>query len=404
MKLTFNIVLKYAFYVFFFLSFFSIPVFSFNENLNYLTWVFTICLLIVLLLRLLFYSTIKITFITVSYLLFIVSATIGSMFNKFINFSFSVFLNVTVFCAIYTYFISFKESDNTLFYILFLSVFGFSLLFLIIYRNEIFSGQITRLGSLFGDNNDIAIYLSIGFTLGFTYIFQKHKLLSKIIVAVASIVILACSLLCGSKIVILIMAGICLYNICSYFGKSKWYISLSIVASAFIIVILLLCLPPFKTIKDRILSMIYTLLGIAMPYQIDYSTINRINMFNNGISLFLRRPLFGFGVSGFKTFSTYHNGWSHNHISETLCNYGIIGTFLFHFPIFLVLFKRKNKNDPFFALLLMFIISMISVALFYEKMFTYLFGIMLSKIDSTPLLEIDIKNIGKKNNENCRSY
>ena len=52
----------------------------------------------------------------------------------------------------------------------------------------------------------------------------------------------------------------------------------------------------------------------------------------------------------------------------------------------------------------MFIISMISVALFYEKMFTYLFGIMLSKIDSTPLLEIDIKNIGKKNNENCRSY
>ena len=91
------------------------------------------------------------------------------------------------------------------------------------------------------------------------------------------------------------------------------------------------------------------------------STITRYNMFFEGIYLFTYKPIFGWGMNGFRLYGAYHT-YSHSAISETLCNYGIVGFTCFFAPIIMSLMSKKNSdwND----IKIMLIIFMISTSIF----------------------------------------
>ena len=281
----------------------------------------------------------------------------------------------------------------------------FGMVFVFYYRNEIFSFQFKRLGQLFGDINDISVTFSIGYSIAFYFLFFSKNILFKIFSFFISLFLLFLSFTSGSRIAILLFFVSTIFCIVLFFRKEKWYFSLFFVLGIIGIFVLVISLPPFGFIKERTLNLLYTLIGKSYNnINYDNSSIIRVDMFQNGVSLFLRRPIFGNGVNGFHLLSSWHNGWSHNHYSDSLCNYGIIGTIFYHLPLvfFFKTTKLNKANSLSYILIIFFIFSTFSIALFKEKFFTYLVGIVLASSKEIDFkYNIQIKKIREINHENC---
>lgn len=151
-----------------------------------------------------------------------------------------------------------------------------------------------------------------------------------------------------------------------------------------ILVVLVLTIPQLSPISDRIFSFLLTIFGNKSgdPTTSDSSTVFRLNMIINGFEMFLRKPLFGFGVEGFSAYGGMNEGWSHNHFSEMLCNFGVIGTFFFHFPLIVPLFFQRKKENTIVAMLIgIFFCCMLSIALFSNKFYALLCPLIFASSD-----------------------
>ena len=164
---------------------------------------------------------------------------------------------------------------------------------------------------------------------------------------------------------------------------------------------MIISIPAFATIKNRFLSFVSTLSGnkIGDGSTNELSTINRLDMFFCGMEMWLRRPMFGWGIWGFATFSGRALGWSHNNISESFCNFGLIGTFLFHYGFYIcyknfIIEKSKKTFELQFLLILFYSISMLSVALNSQKLYAYIIGILFASFSNEKtLFVIDLAKI-----------
>ena len=134
-----------------------------------------------------------------------------------------------------------------------------------------------------------------------------------------------------------------------------------------------------STFKERFLNMFKTLTRDERINAAgnDISTIDRLNMFVDGITMWLRKPVFGFCIQGFFRASSYGGKWSHNHFSETLASFGIIGAILFHYGYakgvagyFKV--EKRNLEKSIGILLLFFIVTMFFVALNSQKLYAFM--------------------------------
>ena len=226
---------------------------------------------------------------------------------------------------------------------------AFLVYFIVVYRKALLSFDIGRLGGIFGDENDIAIINCLGATLSFYFLFYNKNLFVKIISGIFAVLFSFCAVTSASKIVIILLFGIVVFFIFKINGKKRWWVSLIIIASIIALGVFLLNLPFASSIKYRFLSMLNVFLSnqISGGSNNDLSTIERLIMFLNGTEMFMRKPLFGFGINGFANYGGINNGWSHNHISEILCNSGIVGTILYHIPFALSLlhyFKDRSKG------------------------------------------------------------
>jgi O-antigen ligase len=184
------------------------------------------------------------------------------------------------------------------------------------------------------------------------------------------------------------------FTIFLFFGKKRFYISLIIVGVSIGIFVLLLNLPFFSTMKDRFLTMFSTLTNksIEGTNTSDMSTIGRIQMFQNGVEMFFRKPLFGYGVNGFFVSSSYGGSWSHNHFSETLCSFGLLGTILYHIPFYYSIKgffdKNRSKNSNISLILIcFFVMMMFSVALVSQKIFAYTIGLACAELNPATRFE-----------------
>ena len=395
-----NLFLDILSVILFFASFFSIPVFSFRIGYTYVTWALSILLFVVIVINVSVYYKYRIDSINVSLLLFLFFAVLSSAINGFEGFSFTPLLLNIASIIIYTYCVSNNDIIKPLFVSAYLATIVFILVFIIEYHEDFFALSGTRLGSAFGDQNDISLFFALNFSLSLYYLFFVKKWALKPVFVISLAASLLCGALCGSKIFILLVVFSIVFVIIAFFGKKKWYFSLLFLAVTLGLFILLLSLPVFSMIKERFLNFIYTLTGLTFgqPVTADGSTIERYNLFLNSMKMFLQKPLFGYGINGFANNNGMINAWSHNNIGEFLADFGIVGTFFFHYPLILsyVAFiqnKDKKQSLSCFQIVVFFTVCMISVAFIREKIYSYLAPVSFALLtkDTPQKLSYDFK-------------
>ena len=369
--------------IFFGLTFYSMPTFSFLSKLNLLTWLFTIVSLLLLVFRLVFINKkISIDLFVLSLSAFSITIFISTLLNGFVNFSFTAILLVISTIIIYV----FAKENKQLIYPIINFIYFSTILFLLTFMLSNFSLLIhfdfERLGGEFGNINDVAIFLGLGIALSTFYSFFSKKNISKILNLFCLILFVYCGLSTGTKILLFIFIICFFFVVVNYFGKKRWYFSLIIFSFTITIAFIVISLPAFSHFKERLLSFLSTIFGLdtSSHTYIDYSSIDRLNMFLNGFQMMLRKPLFGYGYHGFHNFSSFGGAWSHNNFTEIFACYGLIGAFFFFFPFIYSFWKsitliKGDKLDILCPLILLFfLVSMFSFAFDVQKLFAFLIG------------------------------
>lgn len=359
-------------FIFYFLAFLSIPIFSFKISLNKITWLFTILFLISMFFVLIFYSGIVINPITISLVCFIFIVIISSLINGFKQFTFTpIALSVTT-MVIYMFLYKNKTFQRCFLLLSYISLWIFALVFLAIYSKEILSFDFYRLGSYFGDINDIAIFLGLGFALSIISIFKTRKWLDLCILILGLALFSLCGLSTGSKVFILLVVASTILSLLLLLKekKAKWYVYIIVFALLFLIGYGIISLPMFKTIKLRL-----------KEFFEDQSTFLRLDMAIDGVIMFLRKPLLGYGNHGFFISSSYGGMWSHNNFSEILASYGLLGFVAFYVPYYYSMKNVETKNLYTCILLcinITFICCMFTVAMESQKVFAYFIPVFYS--------------------------
>lgn len=396
-------IIEVSIYVLFGLAFFSIPTCSFKSSLYILTWIFSIACLVLMLFTIIFFYSFKINAINLSLILFCFFAFISSLLNEMRGFVITPIAAALSTAVIYSYCSANKKSRHPLFLSAFIGNILFLFIFALQYKNELLSFDFSRLGNYFGDINDIGVFMSFGVLYSFFLILFNKKWAIKIFGIIFLILFFYCGLTTGSKLFLLSFVFIVVTFVCLFFGKKKWWLSLIVLASMFALLIIMFLLPALSPFRKRILEMLSTMFGQSIDGTTsnDIGTSNRILMFFDGIEMFLRKPFFGYGIQGFFVSSSFGNGWSHNHFSEILCSFGLIGTFLFCYPyiksLYMYFFKKNSKEKVLSISICIFFFScMFSIALDSQKIYAYLIGICFASLCESEKnifeIKIDLKS------------
>lgn len=412
MKSTFKKIspLSWVFCVVYGLFVFSIPVFSYRNKLYLVTWVLAILLIGIVVVDVLFVKKkFFVDVVILSLISFCVLAVISSALNRLKGFGFTPLLLCSLSIFIYQYLKQNKDlRTELLLTVSLIALIAFLFVFIAVYHEKIFHLDFsTRLGRELGDENDIAIANAMGLTLSLYFLLFRKGVFAKIASAILTILFGVCGLASGSKTFILLVAVVFVFLIAYKNGKKRLWLTLVMLGVFLVAAILIFSIPRFSMIKERFLSFISTLTGISFGNVSGYdlSTMFRMNMFRNGMQMFLRKPLFGFGIDGFSVYGGMNEGWSHNHFSESLCDYGLLGTIAFHLPMIAsgILLKKKSSHSRLRPALMMvfFITCMSSIALFSAKLFSLFSPITYVAVEYHRFeFSLRLKK-GHVNNENC---
>ena len=343
-------ILKMFVLFFSFVCLVTLPSFTYREQYNNLTNIFSILLAVVTFIYVLFKGKIVINSYILCLLLFLIYGAVLTLCttNTWTTMR-SILTLYLLCCVLFTCIINFKNPN---FYII---SFLIGLIVLAIWmaidsKEYIFNFSFeNRIGDEFGNLNSVGVMLSIGSTISCYYIFKNKKYYFFLLIF--PIVFGFLLIITGSKTAIVTYILGFLLSLYFLFGKKKilWYfLTLFILLVLFIIVIFL---PPFQSIKDRFVSMLSTLFG-GSSY--DLSTAQRYTMFADGLYLWQKSLIFGHGSESFSILSSYGT-YSHSNISELLCNFGLLGFCIYYFP-FVNCFFKKNKSS-YWSLILPFVFT-----------------------------------------------
>lgn len=406
-------ILQFVIYFLFFITILSIPLFSFVTGKTYITWVLTIALFVCMGVDLFLYKGVRLDFSSICMFLFFVAAFISTAVAKFKNFVMTPVLLHSITVIVYLYLLSNKKKTKTFLWIAYLAVAVFASVFLVRYHREILALDSTRLGAAFGDQNDISIFLALGFLFSLFLILFSSDLFLMVFGLFFLCLFSLCGLSTGSKIFLLLIVVSSIVAIFIRLGTRRWHISLIVVFALLLLAGFVLSLPFATTIRSRLLDAVATLFSgsAKTASSIDGSTSDRLNMLIASFELFLQRPIFGFGINGFLTNNSFNRAWAHNNLGEFLTDFGLIGTFLFHFGFFSSIYfyiidrpRRRNNSLP-ILVLIFFMVCMISVAFTREKIYSFLSAVVFAHLIEgqttlviPPLIKISSqrKNLCKK--------
>lgn len=389
---------KYVCYFLGGFSFLSIPLFAINNR--YITWALFALFAISMIVFLIAKKRISFTLVSFDAVCFFAIAILSTLLNGS-RIVFTIFLLGILFVLIHSFLSDEIVSPSAFCLCLYFFTAVFGIIFLISNSSGIIAaisnGSSTiRLGGNYGDENEIAMFLSFGFTLSLYYLLlTKHKLFCKIFYTIFLCVFIVLGFLSGTKMFLLSSAVSLITCIFLAFGKKRWIFSIIVIFAFIIFTIIILQLPIFATIKNRISLMLASIL--SGNFSDDYSTSNRILMIQDAFSLFLRKPFFGFGIDSYYYYSSFGGGgWTHNELAEIASSYGIMGLFslLFIYYYFFNKFFTKPKQDKrqlLYLLLVVFLfLWMLSMALETLKIYPFCLAICCSGVlkEKAPLYVI----------------
>lgn len=320
----------------------------------------------------------------ISYFCLFLSMIISSLLNQNGAFTFTPYILTAIIIFFYLFFSTFREIRYLTKYVIFLSLALFLAVFIFTYREKLLSRDFYRLGDLFGDQNEIAMFMALGTCLCLYFIFFENNKLFKIISCLIIFFYIYCGFSTGSKLFLVTVLGCSVFIIFLLCGK-KWWLAIMILLGVVIFIIFLLSLPAFESYRERILNF-FNFFSPSSSDNFDYSTYERLQMFFAGLQMFGNKPIFGFGTLGFSQLSSFGKG-CHNTIAQMLCNYGIIGSIFFFYPFFksFILFYKSNnkkKNILSFILILFFVLTMFSLYLDIQKIYAFIIPVAFSELFS----------------------
>lgn len=358
-------VLRVACYAVLFLLLSSVPIFSMNSYHNIPVFLgiffFVLSSICCFLQKKIFIDTPIIFFIVYLFVIAVSTIINGLTIDKT---PFSMFL---FFFSIYIFGNS-EKGIKKLIYVYFLSLLFYSLYFIFLYSDSIISLDFDRLGSYFGNENIAGTYFSMMVYFSAYGLFYNKKIITKIIFALLIFVALFLGFMTGSKAFLISFAGSIFIFFIIYFGKKRWYISLSTIIVAIIAIFVAINLPIFSEYKQRFIDF-FSYLGIISSSSVDYSSIERLLMQKEAFLIFLQHPLLGAGYGGFAIYGDF-GVYCHNTFLELLCNFGIIGFFFFEGIILSMIKKINFRVDKKYLSLAFAIIFQILILHMTGVMFT----------------------------------
>ena len=277
--------------------------------------------------------------------------------DKTLSQSFTILQTIICLTLIYSYY-SHHDSWTKVFKIvmyggLFVSLFtiydlGLSeLIFLIMHG--------TRLTVKFANINGLGMVAAYSSIIVIYYLVYKH-IFRYLIFLVPNFMIIVSS---GSRKAILVFLIGCFSmfllksmrnNILITFGKWVLLVVISVISLNFI-----LSLPGLEMVKERLDGML-ALLSNDGP--VDSSSLARLNMIEEGVTLFFRSPFLGVGM-GSSGYALGFDWYLHNNFVEILSGGGLIGFVIFYsiyFYNFYIFFKFRDKVKDEFQLVFVFMV------------------------------------------------
>lgn len=220
-----------------------------------------------------------------------------------------------------------------------LSMTIFLIFFVLAYRENIIHMNFDqRFGYDFGNVNVICFMFDIGVMFLLYISFLKKRWYFFLLIP--AFLMFFCAFITGSRWgLVSLIAGV-LFLLYEFFGrkyKIEYFIGLFIIIG---VAIALLQLPQFAEYKKHFTE----LFSFLSNKNKRGSSAVRTAMFIDGIKLWLKNIVFGYGCDGFKA-NTSYGMFSHSSIIEMLTNFGIIGFFLFFVPIIRTFMSAKTKKN-----------------------------------------------------------
>ena len=360
---------------------FSIP--SFGERtsaIHYIIYATMILLAMAVCVFSFLYRKIKINRVVFAPLPFVAFSLVGTIIfsNNYRNWLTVVLLYLTFVVFLFS-FVLIGDMKRVIF-ITAVSLFAFSVYFILYYRSQIlsfasFKPGAFRLGSDFDNENAIAFYASVGFSSAlYIVLFDKKKWRFGFIVPCLTLLLVG--IVSGSRTFYLLIFVVIVVYLYFIFQRRKliFFISLFSIILTFVGV---LSLPVMSTMRERLLSALQTIFGTTN--RIDTSLTQRIVFFDYGVFLGSKNALTGYGCGGFSIYSGV-NTYSHSNYAETLCDFGAIGFLLFYIPLFLPVvfsykYKMKNKQAV-YTFTIFFILFGISNVFYFSKIYYLILALL----------------------------
>ena len=286
-----------------------------------------------------------------------------------------ILLTISFFIFVY----AFKIIGNkiVILNIITIAFFLFSLYFILYFRNSLmhFNSE-TRLGPPFDNQNGVAAYAVVGFSVPlYLVLFYKRKI--RFIYIIPCLTSLVVGVSTGSRTFFVIVFIFFLVFLFFKFKKHK-FIYFCVVGGLIVLGIIFLNLPFMSSFKQRIIVAVQTLIGTAE--KVDTSTLERFVYVDYGFYLGSKNLLLGYGVGGYSIFSGVGT-YAHSNFAEVLCNFGIVGFLLFYTPLVILLFRAltNTKIDKAFVISFFayyFIVS-ISNVLYYKKIYYLVLALLV---------------------------
>lgn len=139
----------------------------------------------------------------------------------------------------------------------------------------------------------------------------------------------------------------------------------------------------YRVLGERLVNSIKTLLGVASTGELELSMVERSGMIQEGLRLFLARPLTGYGLDCYTVVSGYGT-YAHNNFVELLVSGGIPALLLFYAPLAGLLVRGfRNGTDSGAvrlgtALLLTFVLLGVAAVTYYERVDLFVIPLLMA--------------------------
>ena len=349
---------------------FSIPSFSESESFTrYIVYLSMSLLGLFVVLFCFLYADFKLRREVILIPAFALIALIGTIvYSKMYRQWFSLVL-LTISFLIFIYAFKIMKKKFLILNVFTVGLFLFSLYFIFYFRDSFLHFSFSnRLGPPFDNQNGVAAFAVLGFSMPLYLLLFDHKKI-RFIYIIPTLTSFLVGVSTGSRtfFVISLLFLVVLFWFRFKNHKLIYLISLGVLVG---LAILFINLPFMVSYKQRIVASFDTFFGKAS--KVDTSTLQRTVYTDYGFVLGSKNLFFGYGAEGFSIYSGVGT-YSHSNYAELLCNFGLFGFILFYLPlliIFLRIFINQKIDKAFiFSFFIYYIIVSFTNVLYYKKIY-----------------------------------